>query len=424
MKTRTATKLAEAAIKPVLTTSFKASKSRTLRRPNVSAKKAATSVELSIQRTEISQTEIEMLDASAESPSPTPPSDTGMNPIVADSLTDVKRQRPVRATRTTKASIVEVVQEVQGSTTTQVLAVQVTEKKKAAKHPEEDPWKKRAMITPDYATKAFEHLSTVDPALGKVMQSIPFEVYAEKDTNYFRVLTRTIVGQQVHWKAARSILLKFVCFYYPSTTFDSIDRGFYDFPTPQQVIVTSMADLRSCGLSERKASYIQDLAQHFADDRITFQKPGVLPTLTDKEIADQLLCVRGIGPWTVDMFLMFQLERLDILPTLDLGVRKGMELHFKSEFKNGVWGIPFEEEDTDGDDDEEMAEGGEGDVSLQKKADKKKKKKKVAFKGKGTKKGEMTIQDMERMAERWRPYRSIGAWYMWRVLDDKITASI
>ncbi|KAF9166656.1 hypothetical protein DFQ26_007229 [Actinomortierella ambigua] len=413
----------ETVIRPVITATFKASKTR-LQKARMKIKKGVALSELSIQEPNASQTEIEMLDVPTGSTPPAPPSGTLTESTMAESATAVRGQRRSRSTRAAKPSVVEAVQEKQALKDAQAPVVQVANNKKAAKHPEEDPWKKRAMITPAYVSEAVEHLSKADPTLVNIMKNIPFKVYAEKDTNYFRVLTRTIVGQQVHWKAARSILLKFVCFYYPSTTFDNIDHGFYDFPTPQQVMATPMTDLRTCGLSERKASYVQDLARHFADDRISFQKPGVLSKLTDKEIADQLLCVRGIGPWTVDMFLMFQLERLDILPTLDLGVRKGMELHFKSEYKNGVWGTAIEEEEEDDgeDDGDGVVDRGEGSTGVQKTASKKNKK--AIFKGKGTKKGEMTIQDMERMAERWRPYRSIGAWYMWRVLDDKITASI
>ncbi|KAG0241858.1 hypothetical protein BGW41_005204 [Actinomortierella wolfii] len=410
-------KTADTVIKPILTSKFKTSKTRAARQTVSSTKKKGITLDtLSINDT--AQTEVEMLDVSAGSPSPASSTSVSMDSNVSE-VTTVEVRRITRSRRTTKVTTVTAQQEQQVSTVEQEVSVKVTTKKTATKAPEEDPWKKRPMITPDYAADAIAHLTKVDPALGMIMKKVPFQVYAEKDTNYFRVLTRTIVGQQVHWKAARSILLKFVCFYYPSTTFDHIDHGFYDFPTPQQVIATSMADLRNCGLSERKASYIQDLAQHFADGRITFQNPKVLRTLSDKEIADQLLCVRGIGPWTVDMFLMFQLERLDILPTLDLGVRRGMEMHFKSEYKNGVWGVPIEEDEDDEEVEEE--EGEDGGKTKQKKVVKKKK---AVFKGKGTKKGEMTIQDMEHMAERWRPYRSIGSWYMWRILDDKITASI
>lgn len=218
------------------------------------------------------------------------------------------------------------------------------------------------------------------------------------------MLTRTILGQQIHWKAARSIIFKFVSYYFPGqVTIDSLDSGDKTFPTPAQVLSTHMDKLKLCGLSERKASYVQDLARHFVDGKITFTDKATLQLMTDQEVASQLLCVRGIGPWTVDMFMMNSLERLDVLPTLDLGIRKGMEKHFVKEYKNGVWGTIVEVTEQDG-----------------------LKKIKKGAKGKGkTSKGEMSCDDMERMAERWRPYRSIASWYMWRNADeDTITAPV
>ncbi|KAF9088296.1 3-methyladenine DNA glycosylase [Mortierella sp. AD031] len=286
-----------------------------------------------------------------------------------------------------------------------VTKTKVTTKTKETKPkaPEENPWTKRPLHVPEYAREALEHLCKVDPALAPLIDKHPYTIYSDHDTNYFRVLSRTIVGQQVHWKAARSIIFKFVSHYVPEVTLDSLDSGDKRFPTPDQVLSTPMDELRSCGLSERKASYIQDLARHFVEGKITFASDkATLQALTDEELATQLLCVRGIGPWTVDMFMMDTLERLDVLPTLDLGIRKGMEKHFKKEYKNGVWGTIVGE----------LEDG---------------KAKKGGAKGKGSaKKGEMSCADMERMAEKWRPYRSIASWYMWRNADepDAITAPI
>ncbi|KAF9340194.1 3-methyladenine DNA glycosylase [Linnemannia elongata] len=276
-------------------------------------------------------------------------------------------------------------------------------KENKPKVPEENPWKKRPLHVPHYAREALEHLCKVDPALAPLIAKYPYTIYSDHDTNYFRVLSRTIVGQQVHWKAARSIIFKFVSHYVSDVTLDSLDSGDKRFPTPEQVLATPMDRLRSCGLSERKASYIQDLARHFVEGKITFASDKAeLQALTDDELAAQLLCVRGIGPWTVDMFMMDTLERLDVLPTLDLGIRKGMEKHFRKHYKNGVWGTIVES----------LEDG---------------KAKKGGAKGKGSaKKGEMSCGDMERMAEIWRPYRSIASWYMWRNADesDTITAPI
>ncbi|KAG0348978.1 Queuine tRNA-ribosyltransferase subunit qtrtd1 [Podila humilis] len=295
-------------------------------------------------------------------------------------------------------------------TTIESLSVKTTATKSEikVKPPAEDPWKKRPRHVPSYAKEALDHLCKVDPALARLVEKHPYEIYMDHDTNYFRVLSRTILGQQIHWKAARSIIFKFVSHYFPggNVTVESLDEGDKSFPTPQQVLATPMDQLRQCGLSERKASYIQDLAQHFVDGKITFTDKATLQALTDQELAAQLLCVRGIGPWTVDMFLMDSLERLDVLPTLDLGVRKGMEKHFACHYMNGIWGA-------------HLMKGANKDESGDSV-------KKTVAKGKGkAKKGEMTCEDMERMAEVWRPYRSIASWYMWRAADeDTITAPI
>ncbi|KAF8942009.1 3-methyladenine DNA glycosylase [Haplosporangium gracile] len=279
--------------------------------------------------------------------------------------------------------------------------VKVTKAKEAKpKASVESPWSKRPLHVPTYAQEALEHLCKVDPALAPLIAKYPYSIYADHDNNYFRVLSRTIIGQQVHWKAARSIIFKFVFHYSPEVTLDSLDSGDKRFPTPEQVLATPMDRLRSCGLSERKASYIQDLARHFVEGKITFASDkAALQALTDDELAAQLLCVRGIGPWTIDMFMMDTLGRLDVLPTLDLGVRKGMEKHFRKDYKNGIWGTT-------------VASLEYGKV------------KKRGAKGKGSaKKGEMSCGDMERMAEIWRPYRSIASWYMWRNADDSGTVT-
>ncbi|KAF9200847.1 hypothetical protein BGZ49_008921 [Haplosporangium sp. Z 27] len=297
------------------------------------------------------------------------------------------------------------------TTTTETILTKSTKKSTATKEtkpktPEENPWTKRPMYIPSYAQEALDHLRKVDPALAPLIANHPYTIYNDDDTNYFRILSRTIIGQQIHWKAAKSIIFNFVSYYYPDgkVTVESLDSGDLTFPTPTQVLSTSMESLRRCGLSERKVSYIQDLARHFVEGKITFTDMALLKSMKDEEIASQLLCVKGIGPWTVDMFMMSTLERLDILPTLDLGVRRGMEKHFKHEYKNGVWGEIVEETIVDGD----------GDI---KKVIKKKN-------GKGkAKNGEMTCADMEKMAERWRPYRSIASWYMWRNADI-VTAPI
>ncbi|KAG0197515.1 hypothetical protein BGX28_009037, partial [Mortierella sp. GBA30] len=318
----------------------------------------------------------------------------------------VTNSRPTKRSRNA-ASPRSSSMEIESISSTEIITTVANAAKEAKpKVPDVNPWTKRPRHVPDYAQMALDHLCKADSALAPLVEKHPYLIYADHDTNYFRVLTRTILGQQIHWKAARSIIFKFVSFYFPGkVTAESLDEGDKTFPSPNQVLATGIDSLRSCGLSERKASYVQDLARHFVEGKITFTDKAMLQSMTDEELAAQLLCVRGIGPWTVDMFMMDSLERLDVLPTLDLGVRKGMEKHFRSEYKNGVWGTIVEEEI--------VVEAEDGQVKTIKK--------KSAAKGKGkgkAKNGEMTCEDMERMAERWRPYRSIASW---RGMDTIIT---
>jgi DNA-3-methyladenine glycosylase II len=112
-------------------------------------------------------------------------------------------------------------------------------------------------------------------------------------------------------------------------------------------------------MSGAKAAALKDLARHVAEKKLV---PARLPALSDAEVAEMLLPVRGIGPWSVDMFLMFALARPDVLPVGDLGVKKGMQRHFR----------------------------------LRKLPD---------------------ADRMTKLAEPWRPYRTVGSWYMWRVLE-------
>jgi len=127
----------------------------------------------------------------------------------------------------------------------------------------------------------------------------------------FHSLIRSIIYQQVSGKAAASILKKF----------KSLFGG--RFPKPQELLDISVERLRSAGLSGQKATYVKDLAYHFASGAI---KHGDFKKLTNDEIIEHLTRVKGIGVWTVHMFLIFTLKRPDVLPTLDLAIRKGFQV--------------------------------------------------------------------------------------------------
>lgn len=132
-----------------------------------------------------------------------------------------------------------------------------------------------------------------------------------RPTDPFHSLIRSIVYQQVSGKAAASILNKF------KSLFGD------EFPTPEQVLATPEETMRSAGLSHSKAVYIRDLAQKFADHTI---EPRKFPLMSNEEIVEHLTRVKGIGIWTAHMFLLFTLRRPDILPTLDLAIRKGFQV--------------------------------------------------------------------------------------------------
>ena len=127
--------------------------------------------------------------------------------------------------------------------------------------------------------------------------------------NYFQSLCRSIISQQVSGAAADTIYKRFVGF-------------FGKFPSPEKVLSMPVKKLRSAGLSKQKVSYIKDLAQKFSDGTI-IQKS--LHKMSNEEVVEHLVQVKGIGEWTAHMFLIFTLNRPDVFPVGDLGVRKGFQ---------------------------------------------------------------------------------------------------
>lgn len=194
---------------------------------------------------------------------------------------------------------------------------------------------------------AIRHLRAVDPALRPVIDKHGAPALAPT-AHPVRSLARAIVSQQLSGTAADTIWRRFVGLY-PAAR----------FPRPAAILATPDAALRGAGLSGAKAAALKDLARHVVERRLV---PARLAAASDAEVAALLLPVRGIGPWSVDMFLMFALARPDVLPVGDLGIRKGMQRHF------GLRALP------------EAAR-------------------------------------MTRLAAPWRPFRTVAAWYMWRVLE-------
>ncbi len=135
----------------------------------------------------------------------------------------------------------------------------------------------------------------------------------EKPPDAYGALLRAIVGQQLSTKAARTIYLR-VCDLFGGST-----------PSPEQLLEASEEDLRGCGLSGRKVEYVRDLAVHVLDGELELDRLG---DLSDEEAIEEIVAVRGLGQWTAEMFLLFHLERPDVLSGGDLGIRKAVQIEY------------------------------------------------------------------------------------------------
>ncbi|KXN90617.1 DNA-3-methyladenine glycosylase 1 [Leucoagaricus sp. SymC.cos] len=184
--------------------------------------------------------------------------------------------------------------------------------------------------------EAKRHLIGVDHRFEDIFDKMVCKPYENLEQFHpFRALSSSILGQQISWLAARSIIHKFKRLYDPTLPEKPGEGSTDSFPTPAQVAATDLSVLKTAGLSTRKAEYIQDLAKRFADGRLSTQK---ILSANDEELAEMLIEVRGIGRVgeqlhavnvaypadCVDMFAIFSLRRPDILPVGDLGVQRGI----------------------------------------------------------------------------------------------------
>jgi DNA-3-methyladenine glycosylase II len=157
--------------------------------------------------------------------------------------------------------------------------------------------------------RILNHFKERDPKIERVIQAIG-PLCLKRNRNYFLVLCRSIVSQQISVAAADTIYSRF------QKLFDG--RA----PTPERVAGLQDAPLRSAGMSRQKSAYLKDLSHRFLDGTI---RPRQLSYLGNEEIIDQLTKVHGIGRWTAEMFLIFSLNRLDVLPVDDLGLRVAVQ---------------------------------------------------------------------------------------------------
>lgn len=166
---------------------------------------------------------------------------------------------------------------------------------------------------------AVEHLRTNCAVLGGLIDGLGPEALAttveserERPDDHYGALVRSIVGQQLSTKAARSIYLR-LCDRYGGRT-----------PTPEEVLAEDDLEAfrAACGLSRSKVSFLRSLAEHVISGDVDLE---ALDELADEDVVAELIRVKGLGEWTVQMFLMFRLRRPDVLPTGDLGIRRAVE---------------------------------------------------------------------------------------------------
>ena len=162
--------------------------------------------------------------------------------------------------------------------------------------------------------KAVKYLMKSDPELIPLLDAFKIQDL-KPETDYFKSLTRSIVYQQLSGKAAKTISDRFILLYKDKS-----------YPTPVDVINIDHEKLRSVGLSNSKAQYIKNIAHAFLDNPDTYDS---LEKMDDQDIIDTLITIKGVGPWTAQMFLMFTLNRPDVFPVTDLGVQKGFQHYYK-----------------------------------------------------------------------------------------------
>jgi DNA-3-methyladenine glycosylase II len=195
--------------------------------------------------------------------------------------------------------------------------------------------------------EAILHLRRQDPILSGIIQRVGDYSILFRDPN-FETLVKSIVFQQLSGRVASVIFARLV-------------KGAGGSLTPESILKLRPSRMRTLGLSGQKTAYIRDLARHTRDGTVIFEELG---GLADEAVIERLTQVKGIGVWTAHMFLIFALQRTDILPVGDLGIRNAIRKAYT------LPELPAPDE-------------------------------------------------IERLAKRWRPYCSVASWYLWRSLDTE-----
>jgi DNA-3-methyladenine glycosylase II len=171
------------------------------------------------------------------------------------------------------------------------------------------------------SAKARKALAAADPTMAALIERMGKLDIAtrlrrrkeERPPDAYGALLRAIVGQQLSTKAARTIYLRVLDLFGGTT------------PSPEQLLEASEEDLRACGLSGRKTEYVRDLARHVLSGELELDR---LPEIEDEQVIEEIVAVRGLGRWTAEMFLLFHLQRPDVLSGGDLGIRKAIQVEY------------------------------------------------------------------------------------------------
>ena len=167
--------------------------------------------------------------------------------------------------------------------------------------------------------RAIRHLQQADPVMATIIERIgPFKMRYREPS--FDAMARSIVYQQLHGKAAATIFERVRCACLNGSVQDS------DGLTPASILALSEQQLRACGLSRQKLSYLRDLAQRTASGEIDFAR---LPGMSDEDVIEHLTRVKGIGVWSAQMFLMFALRRPNVMPTADYGINAAIKRAYR-----------------------------------------------------------------------------------------------
>jgi DNA-3-methyladenine glycosylase II len=166
--------------------------------------------------------------------------------------------------------------------------------------------------------KIVAQLSAADPVMARLIEEhgaiVKRELKEDRRGDAYGALLRSIVGQQLSTKAARTIYGRML----------ELFGG--HAPTPQQLLAADPDKIRAAGLSRPKINYLRDLAQHVEDGELELDR---LDELSDEKIIEELIAVKGIGEWSAHMFLMFHLGRPDVLPVGDQGIRNAVKTQYR-----------------------------------------------------------------------------------------------